>query len=159
MREELHDVRLRVNGTTHEVRVPARRLLSDALRHDLGLTGTHVGCEHGVCGACTILVDGAPARACLMLAVAAVDLELTTVEGLTEDDGSLSPVQQAFVECHGLQCGFCTPGFLTTITAGLRDNPHPTHDEAREMVAGNLCRCTGYQNIVKAVERAAELGA
>ncbi|WP_395656056.1 (2Fe-2S)-binding protein [Nocardioides sp.] len=159
MREELHDVRLRVNGTTHEVRVPARRLLSDALRHDLGLTGTHVGCEHGVCGACTILVDGAPARACLMLAVAAADLELTTVEGLTEEDGSLSPVQQAFVECHGLQCGFCTAGFLTTITAGLRDNPHPTHDEAREMVAGNLCRCTGYQNIVKAVERAAELGA
>ena len=156
--EELHDVRLRVNGTTHEVRVPARRLLSDALRHDLGLTGTHVGCEHGVCGACTILVDGAPTRACLMFAVSAVDHELTTVEGLAGGDGSLGPVQQAFAECHGLQCGFCTPGFLTTITAGLRDNPTPTHEEAREMVAGNLCRCTGYQNIVKAVERAAELG-
>ena len=158
MTEERHDVRLSVNGTTYELRVPARRLLSDALRHDLGLTGTHVGCEHGVCGACTILVDGAPARSCLMLAVAASGLELTTVEGLAADDGTLSPVQQAFAECHGLQCGFCSPGFLTTVTAGLRDNPQPTHDEAREMVAGNLCRCTGYQNIVKAVERAATLG-
>jgi aerobic carbon-monoxide dehydrogenase small subunit len=157
--EELHDVRLSVNGTTYEVRVPARRLLSDALRHDLGLTGTHVGCEHGVCGACTILVDGAPMRSCLMCAVSAVDRELTTVEGLAGEDGSLSPVQQAFAECHGLQCGFCTPGFLTTITAGLRANPSPTHEEARDMIAGNLCRCTGYQNIVKAVERAAELGA
>ncbi len=157
MSEQLHDVRLVVNGTTHEVRVPARRLLSDALRHDLGLTGTHVGCEHGVCGSCTVLVDGAPVRSCLMFAVAAVDCEITTVEGLANPDGSLGPVQQAFAECHGLQCGFCTPGFLTTITAGLRENPCPTHDEAREMVAGNLCRCTGYQNIVKAVERAAEL--
>jgi carbon-monoxide dehydrogenase small subunit len=156
--EQLHDVRLTVNGATHEIRVPARRLLSDALRHDLALTGTHVGCEHGVCGACTILVDGAPVRACLMFAVSAVGTEITTVEGLTEPDGSLSPVQQAFAECHGLQCGFCTPGFLTTITAGLREIPAPTHEEARDMVAGNLCRCTGYQNIVKAVERAAELG-
>jgi aerobic carbon-monoxide dehydrogenase small subunit len=155
--EELHDVRLTVNGTTHAIRVPARRLLSDALRHDLGLTGTHVGCEHGVCGACTVLVDGSPMRACLMFAVSAVDLEITTVEGLTDEDGSLGHVQQAFAECHGLQCGFCTPGFLTTITAGLRENPHPTHDEARDMIAGNLCRCTGYQNIVKAGERAAEL--
>jgi carbon-monoxide dehydrogenase small subunit len=159
MSEELHDVRLTVNGATYEIRVPARRLLSDALRHDLGLTGTHVGCEHGVCGACTILVDGSPMRACLMFAVSAVDHELTTVEGLANPDGSLGAVQQAFVECHGLQCGFCTPGFLTTITAGLRDNPTPTHDEARDMIAGNLCRCTGYQNIVKAVERAAEIGA
>ncbi|WP_121255352.1 (2Fe-2S)-binding protein [Nocardioides ferulae] len=159
MSEEQHDVRLVVNGVTREIRVPARRLLSDALRHDLGLTGTHVGCEHGVCGACTILVDGRPMRACLMLAVSAEGAELTTVEGLTEPDGSLSPVQQAFAECHGLQCGFCTPGFLTTITAGLRENPHPTHDEAREMVGGNLCRCTGYQNIVKAVERAAAITA
>ena len=159
MSEELFEVRLTVNGTTRTVRVPARRLLSDALRHELGLTGTHVGCEHGVCGACTVLVDGRPMRSCLMLTVSAVDSEITTVEGLTEPDGSLSPVQQAFAECHGLQCGFCTPGFLTTITAGLRENPTPTHDEAREMIAGNLCRCTGYQNIVKAVERAAELGA
>jgi carbon-monoxide dehydrogenase small subunit len=148
---------LTVNGTAHPVRVPGRRLLSDALRHDLGLTGTHVGCEHGVCGACTVLVDGRPVRSCLMFAVSAQGSEITTVEGLTAKDGSLGPVQQAFLECHGLQCGFCTPGFLTTITAGLRDNPAPTHDEAIDMIAGNLCRCTGYQNIVKAVERAAEL--
>ena len=157
MSEELHDLRLRVNGAPHTLRVPARRLLSDALRHDLGLTGTHVGCEHGVCGACTVLLDGRPVRSCLMFAVSAVDAEITTVEGLARSDGSLGPVQQAFKECHGLQCGFCTPGFLTTVTAGLRDNPTPSRDEAREMVAGNLCRCTGYQNIVAAVERAAEL--
>jgi aerobic carbon-monoxide dehydrogenase small subunit len=159
--EQLHDVRLHVNGSVHEVQVPARRLLSDALRHDCGLTGTHAGCEHGVCGACTVLVDGTPMRSCLMLAVSAVDAEITTVEGLTEDDGSaqgrLSPVQQAFSDCHGLQCGFCTPGFLTTITAGLRETPDPTEDEAREMIAGNLCRCTGYQNIVKSVLRASEI--
>jgi carbon-monoxide dehydrogenase small subunit len=155
--EELHEVVLSVNGTARPVRVPGRRLLSDALRHDLGLTGTHVGCEHGVCGACTVLVDGRPIRSCLILAVSAQDAEITTVEGLAEKDGSLGAVQQAFLECHGLQCGFCTPGFLTTITAGLRDNPEPTHEEARDMIAGNLCRCTGYQNIVKAVERAAEI--
>jgi carbon-monoxide dehydrogenase small subunit len=163
MTEEVHDVRLRVNGSVHEVQVPARRLLSVALRHDCGLTGTHVGCEHGVCGACTVLVDGRPMRSCLMFAVSAVDAEITTVEGLTEDDGSaqgrLSPVQQAFSDCHGLQCGFCTPGFLTTITAGLRDNPDPSEDEAREMIAGNLCRCTGYQNIVKSVLRASQIQA
>jgi carbon-monoxide dehydrogenase small subunit len=157
MTEQLHDVTLTVNGTPHEIRVPARRLLSDALRHDLGLTGTHVGCEHGVCGACTILVDGRPMRGCLMFAVSAQDAEITTVEGLANADGSLGPVQQAFKECHGLQCGFCTPGFLTTIAAGLEDNPHPTRAEAQDMVGGNLCRCTGYQNIVAAVLRAAEL--
>ncbi len=157
MSEQLHEVRLVVNGAAHDLRVPARRLLSDALRHDLRLTGTHVGCEHGVCGACTVLLDGRPTRSCLVLAVSAHGAEVTTVEGLTEDDGSLGPVQQAFAECHGLQCGFCTPGFLTTITAGLRDNPHPSRAEAKEMVAGNLCRCTGYQNIVAAVERAAEI--
>ena len=155
--ETTHDVRLHVNGVSHDVSVPARRLLSDALRHDLGLTGTHVGCEHGVCGACTVLVDGKPARSCLMLAVSVGDHEITTVEGLTRPDGSLSPVQQAFGECHGLQCGFCTPGFLTTITAGLADNPDPTREEAREMIGGNLCRCTGYQNIVASVCRAAEI--
>jgi carbon-monoxide dehydrogenase small subunit len=155
--ENLHDIRLTVNGVIREVAVPARRLLSDALRHDLGLTGTHVGCEHGVCGACTVLVDGRPMRSCLMLAVSAEDYEITTVEGLAGPDGTLGPVQQAFKDCHGLQCGFCTPGFLTTITAGLRDNPAPTRDEARDMVAGNLCRCTGYQNIVAAVLRAAEV--
>jgi carbon-monoxide dehydrogenase small subunit len=159
MTEENHDVRLHVNGASYDVQVPARRLLSDALRHDCGLTGTHVGCEHGVCGACTVLVDGRPVRSCLMFAVSARDAEITTVEGLTNEDGSLGPVQQAFLECHGLQCGFCTPGFLTTISAGLEENPTPTREECREMIAGNLCRCTGYQNIVKAVERAAEIKA
>nr|WP_272949400.1 (2Fe-2S)-binding protein [Ornithinimicrobium humiphilum] len=150
-------MRLRVNGAEHHIRVPGRRLLSDALRHDLELTGTHVGCEHGVCGACTVLMDGRPVRACLMFAASAEGSEITTVEGLTRPDGELGPVQQAFVECHGLQCGFCTPGFLTTITAYLDENPDPSPEEAREAVAGNLCRCTGYQNIVKAVCRAAEL--
>ena len=167
MSEQLHDVRLHVNGSVNEVQVPARRLLSDFLRHDLELTGTHVGCEHGVCGACTVLVDGAPMRSCLMFAVTAQDHEITTVEGLgsapdarvAPTGESMNPVQQAFAECHGLQCGFCTPGFLTTITAGLKANPKPTHEEAREMIAGNLCRCTGYQNIVKAVLRAAEIKA
>ncbi len=161
MSEELVAVRLNVNGVVHELDVPARRLLSDALRHDLGLTGTHVGCEHGVCGACTVLVDGRPMRSCLIFAVSAVDTAITTVEGLTEADGTpegrLGPVQQAFAECHGLQCGFCTPGFLTTITAGLRELPEPSEAEAREMVAGNLCRCTGYTNIVKSVLRASAL--
>jgi aerobic carbon-monoxide dehydrogenase small subunit len=151
------DVRLIVNGVAHVVRVPARRLLSDCLRHDLRLTGTHVGCEHGVCGACTILVDGVATRSCLMLAVSAGGAAITTVEGLAGPDGTLSPVQQAFAECHGLQCGFCTPGFLTTITAALADNPDPTHDDARAIIGGNLCRCTGYQNIVSSVLRAAEL--
>jgi carbon-monoxide dehydrogenase small subunit len=161
MSEELHEITLRVNGLPRDLHVPGRRLLSDALRHDLGLTGTHVGCEHGVCGACTVLVDGRPMRSCLLFAVSVADSEITTVEGLTEDDGSpegrLGPVQQAFADCHGLQCGFCTPGFLTTITAGLRDNPDPTEDDAREMVAGNLCRCTGYANIVRSVLRAAQI--
>jgi carbon-monoxide dehydrogenase small subunit len=155
--EPVFEVRLIVNGAAYDVRVPARRLLSDCIRHDLRLTGTHVGCEHGVCGACTVLVDGVPMRSCLMLAVSADGCEITTVEGLAEANGSLSPVQQAFQDCHGLQCGFCTPGFLTTITAGLRDNPAPTEDDARELIGGNLCRCTGYQNIVKAVLRAAEI--
>ena len=146
--------RLIVNGVPHTVDVAPRRLLSDCLRHDLGLTGTHVGCEHGVCGACTVLLDGRPVRSCLLLAVSVDSQEITTVEGLASGD-ELSPVQQAFEDCHGLQCGFCTPGFLTTITAGLRDNPDPSEDEAREMIAGNLCRCTGYQNIVAAVLKAA----
>ncbi|WP_341231013.1 (2Fe-2S)-binding protein [Nocardioides salarius] len=157
MSEELHEVHLVVNGTTYDARVPARRLLSDALRHDLGLTGTHVGCEHGVCGACTVLLDGRPVRACLLAASTTDRHEITTVGGLAGPDGTLSAVQEGFAQCHGLQCGFCTPGFLTTVTAGLRDNPDPSHEEAREMVAGNLCRCTGYQNIVRSVERAAEL--
>ena len=157
MTEELHEVRITVNGPTHDVAVPARRLLSDCLRHDLELTGTHVGCEHGVCGACTVLLDGVPTRSCLMLAVSADGTEITTVEGLAESDGTLSPVQQAFSDCHGLQCGFCTPGFLTTITAGLRENPEPDDEQAREMIGGNLCRCTGYQNIVASVHRAADI--
>ena len=153
-----HSIRLVVNGRPHDVTVPARRLLSDCLRHDLRLTGTHVGCEHGVCGACTVLVDGKPMRSCLLFAVSVQGSEITTVEGLAGDDGALSPVQQAFRDCHGLQCGFCTPGFLTTITAGLRARPDPSEDEAREMIGGNLCRCTGYQNIVRSVLRAAEIG-
>ena len=157
--EPRHEVRLTVNGVAHDVAVPARRLLSDALRHDLRLTGTHVGCEHGVCGSCTVLLDGRPVRSCLVLAVSAAGSEITTVEGLVGPDGALTPVQQAFRECHGLQCGYCTPGFLTTVTAGLAENPAPSREEAREMVAGNLCRCTGYQGIVAAVLRAAELTA
>jgi carbon-monoxide dehydrogenase small subunit len=155
--EQEVDVRLRVNGVSRELRVPVRRLLSDALRHDLRLTGTHVGCEHGVCGACTVLLDGQPVRSCLMLAATADGHDVTTVEGLAAADGTLHPVQQAFIDCHGLQCGFCTPGFVTTITAFLEENPDPTEDEATEAIAGNLCRCTGYQGIRAAVLRAAEL--
>ena len=154
--EQVVAVRLVVNGTEHRVEVPARRLLSDALRYDIGLTGTHVGCEHGVCGACTVLLDGEPVRSCLLLAATADGSEITTVEGLAGPGGP-HPVQRAFKECHGLQCGFCTPGFLTTIAAYLERNPEPTEDDAREAIAGNLCRCTGYQNIVASVLRAAEL--
>jgi len=152
-----YEIALIVNGVERRAEVPARRLLSDCLRHDLGLTGTHVGCEHGVCGACTVLVGGQPMRSCLLLAVSMDGEQITTVEGLAGPDGELSPVQQAFAECHGLQCGFCTPGFLTTITAGLAENPNPTREQARELISGNLCRCTGYQNIVASVLRAAEL--
>ncbi|MGI9007684.1 MAG: (2Fe-2S)-binding protein [Streptosporangiaceae bacterium] len=155
--DELFEVNLTVNGVARTARVPARRLLSDCLRHDLRLTGTHVGCEHGVCGACTVLLDGVAVRSCLLLAVTADGGAITTVEGLAGQDGTLSAVQQAFADCHGLQCGFCTPGFLTMITAGLAENPDPSPAQAREMIGGNLCRCTGYQNIVAAVLRAAEL--
>ena len=154
--ESLVHVSLRVNGSRHDVDVPARRLLSDVLRHDLGLTGTHVGCEHGVCGACTVLVDGAPMRSCLLFAVSIDGAEVTTTEGCRAADGSLGPVQAAFRDCHALQCGFCTPGFVTTVTAFLRENRAPSEAEAREAISGNLCRCTGYQNIVAAVRRAAE---
>jgi carbon-monoxide dehydrogenase small subunit len=154
--DALHDVQLTVNGVGHEARVPARRLLSDFLRHDLRLTGTHVGCEHGVCGACTVLLNGAPVRSCLLLAVTVAGQDVTTVEGLGGPE-DMHPVQQAFRECHGLQCGFCTPGFLTTVAAYIEENPAPTEDEAREAISGNLCRCTGYQNIVASVLRAAEI--
>ena len=145
-----------VNGRTYERTVEPRLLLSDFLRHELRLTGTHVGCEHGVCGACTVLVDGQLARSCLMLAVQADGASITTVEGLTEADDRLHPVQEAFWDAHGLQCGFCTSGMLITTVALLRNNPKPSDDEIRIALSGNLCRCTGYQNIVKAVRLAAE---
>ncbi len=157
MSEVLFEIKLTVNGVPRSGSVPARRLLSDFLRHDLKLTGTHVGCEHGVCGACTVLVDGKAVRSCLLFAVSVDGSAVTTVEGLAKADGSLGAVQQAFHESHGLQCGFCTPGFLTTISAFLDENPNPTEEDAREAIAGNLCRCTGYQNIIKSVLRAAEI--
>ena len=157
--ETLVRVSFHVNGTPQQLDVPARRLLSDALRHDLRLTGTHVGCEHGVCGACTVLLDGEPTRSCLIFAVSLEGADIVTVEGCCTDEGEMGVVQQAFQDCHALQCGFCTPGFVTTITAYLEENPDPSADEAREAISGNLCRCTGYQNIVAAVQRAAELKA
>jgi carbon-monoxide dehydrogenase small subunit len=146
-----------VNGVTRSARVPARRLLSDMLRHDLRLTGTHVGCEHGVCGACTVLLEGEPIRSCLTFAVMVDGGRITTVEGLAAPDGELGPVQRAFRECHGLQCGFCTPGFLLLTTELLARNPEPGDDEIAEALGGNLCRCTGYVNIVRSVRRASEL--
>lgn len=156
MSDPLHSIALTVNGTPYELRVPGRRLLSDCLRHDLRLTGTHVGCEHGVCGCCTVLLDGAPVRSCLTFAVTVDGHAVTTVEGLA-DGGEPTALQRAFTECHALQCGFCTPGFLMTATALLRGNPDPTDGEIVEGISGNLCRCTGYQNIIAAVRRAAEL--
>ncbi len=153
--QNLFDLEVTVNGTRYEYAVEPRMLLSDFLRHDLGLTGTHVGCEHGVCGACTVLLDGAPVRSCLMFAVQAHGREVATVEGLGSID-KLHPVQEAFQEAHGLQCGFCTPGILTTVVPFLERNPNPTEEEIREAISGNLCRCTGYQHIVDAVKLAAE---
>jgi carbon-monoxide dehydrogenase small subunit len=147
-------IALRVNGAPHEREVEARVHLADFLRHELELTGTHVGCEHGVCGACTVLVDGQPARSCLMLAVQADGADVTTVEGLGTPD-HLHPLQQAFWEHHGLQCGFCTPGMLLMLVALLRDQPAPTAGAVREAISGNLCRCTGYQSIVEATLAAA----
>jgi carbon-monoxide dehydrogenase small subunit len=140
-----------VNSTRHEREVEPRLLLSDFVRHELGLTGTHVGCEHGVCGACTILVDGVPMRSCLMFAVQANGCALTTVEGLAPAPQTLAPLQEAFRDAHGLQCGFCTPGILMTMTAFLAENASPSEAEIREALSGNLCRCTGYQHIVDAV--------
>jgi carbon-monoxide dehydrogenase small subunit len=154
---ELHEVVVTVNGVTRSARVPARRLLSDMLRHDLRLTGTHVGCEHGVCGACTVLLEGEPIRSCLTFAVMVDGARITTVEGLADPGGELGPVQRAFRECHGLQCGFCTPGFLLLTTELLARNPEPEDDEITEALGGNLCRCTGYVNIVRSVRRASAL--
>jgi carbon-monoxide dehydrogenase small subunit len=151
------DVGLTVNGRARRVRVEPRKTLADTLREDLRLTGTHTGCEHGVCGSCTVLLDGDPVRSCLVFGVQAHGAEITTVEGLAGDPARLTPVQRAFRECHGLQCGFCTPGFLVAVTALLRENPSPTDDEIRAGLSGNLCRCTGYQGIVRAVQRAVEI--
>jgi carbon-monoxide dehydrogenase small subunit len=148
-------VKLTVNGEPRAASVEPRVTLADFLREKLRLTGTHLGCEHGVCGACTVLVDGAAVRSCLMFAVQADGAEVTTIEGIAAPDGALSPVQSAFRDCHGLQCGFCTPGFVVSVTAFLRDHPDPSDAEIREALSGNLCRCTGYQGIVNAVRQAA----
>jgi aerobic carbon-monoxide dehydrogenase small subunit len=153
---QTYSVAMTVNGVPYERSVEARMLLSDFLRHELGLTGTHVGCEHGVCGACTILLDGESARSCLMFAVQAAGHTVTTVEGLAQDRENLHPLQQAFWEAHGLQCGYCTPGILMTLIPFLQQNPDPTEDEIRHALSGNLCRCTGYQHIVDAVKLAAQ---
>jgi carbon-monoxide dehydrogenase small subunit len=148
-------ISLTVNGTHYERAVEPRMLLSDFLRHELGLTGTHVGCEHGVCGTCTIVFDGQPVRSCLMFAVQADGHDILTVEGLGSME-DLHPIQEAFRDAHALQCGFCTPGFLMTLVPFLQENPQPSEDEIREAISGNLCRCTGYQNIVEAVKLAAD---
>ena len=145
-----------VNGQPRRAAVEPRLTLADFLRERCQLTGTHLGCEHGVCGACTVLLDEQAVRSCLIFAVQADGAEVTTVEGIGEPDGGLSPVQQAFREHHGLQCGFCTPGFVTSVTAFLRDNPSPTDEEIRDALSGNLCRCTGYQGILAAVRAAAD---
>jgi len=152
----LHTIKLTVNGQTYERQVEPRLLLSDFIRHELGLTGTHVGCEHGVCGACTILFDGEAVRSCILFAVQANGHALMTVEGLAKSQTELHPLQQAFHEAHGLQCGYCTPGFLMTLVPFLKENPAPSETEIREAISGNLCRCTGYQHIVEAVKLAAE---
>jgi carbon-monoxide dehydrogenase small subunit len=148
-----HQISLTVNGQPRHGLVESRRILADFLRDDLGLTGTHLGCEHGVCGACTVIVDGRAVRSCLVFAVQADGAEVITVEGLTPEDG-LSPVQAAFQEEHGLQCGFCTPGFIVSATAFLDLNPDPTEEEIRVGLSGNICRCTGYQGILRAVKSA-----
>jgi len=151
----LRDVTITVNGRAYQRAIEPRLLLSDFLRHDLDLTGTHVGCEHGVCGACTVLVDDLPVRSCLMFAVQADGHEVTTVEGLGTPE-NLHPLQEAFWEAHGVQCGFCTPGFLMTLIPFLKENPNPSDEEIREAITGNLCRCTGYQHIIDAVRLASE---
>ena len=151
---DLHDIVLTVNGERHAVRVEARRTLADVIREDCGLTGTHLGCEHGVCGACTVLMDGQPVRACLIFGVQAQGRAIRTVEGLAEN-GRLSPLQQAFIENHALQCGYCTPGFLMLGTAILEENPGIDDDALVDALSSNICRCTGYVNIAKAVRAAA----
>jgi aerobic-type carbon monoxide dehydrogenase small subunit (CoxS/CutS family) len=148
-------IRVEVNGRGYEADVEPRTLLSDFLRHELGLTGTHVGCEHGVCGACTVQLDGEPVRSCLLFAVQASGRSLRTVEALAGEDGSLHPLQQAFHEHHALQCGFCTPGLLMALEPFVRDHPDAGEEEIRAALAGNLCRCTGYEGIVAAVRQAA----
>ena len=152
----MRTIRVRINGVERAGEAEPRRLLSDFLRDDLGLTGTHVGCEHGVCGACTVLLDGDPVRSCLMFAVQADGAGIDTVEGLAPDANALHPLQEKFQERHGLQCGFCTPGILLTARALLREHPAPDETEIRKWISGNLCRCTGYRNIVTAIREAAE---
>ncbi len=154
---ERRTIRVVVNGVAYERDVEVRLLLSDFLRHELGLTGTHVGCEHGVCGACTVLFDGEPVRSCLLLAVQADGHVIETVEGLAVNEAELHPLQRAFWEKHGLQCGYCTPGMLMVLKAFLTEHPDPTEEEVREAISGNLCRCTGYQKIVEAALYAAQL--
>lgn len=151
-------INITVNGKSYQRSIEARLLLSDFLRHELNLTGTHVGCEHGVCGACTVLLNGDAVRSCIIFAVQVNGQEITTVEGLAKDEENkhLHPIQQAFHEAHGLQCGFCTPGFLMTLVPFLKECPNPSEQEIREALTGNLCRCTGYQNIVEAVKLAAK---
>lgn len=151
-----HSIEFTLNGEKHKTKVESRMLLADYIRQEAELTGTHVGCEHGVCGACTILVDGQAVRSCLMLAVQADGHDLKTVESLAESMDDLHPIQEAFREAHGLQCGFCTPGILMTLVPFLEENPSPTDDEIRSAISGNICRCTGYQHIVEAVKIAAE---
>jgi carbon-monoxide dehydrogenase small subunit len=153
---EESDIAVTVNGHHYERRVPVRLLLSDFLRHELHLTGTHIGCEHGVCGCCTVLLNGEAVRSCLMLAVQADSMAITTIEGMAGTNSDLHPIQQAFMEKHGLQCGFCTPGIIMSVHAMLHDKPDPTDEEIRHELSGNICRCTGYQNIVEAVKLAAE---
>jgi len=154
--EKLHPVSVEVNGVRREAQVPARLSLVDFLRDELRLTGTHVGCEHGICGACSVMLDGEPVRSCLMYAVQANGHKVTTVEGLANTDGSMSALQDAFCEAHGLQCGYCTPGMLIAAQALLNSNPRPSEGQIRDAIGGNLCRCTGYQQIVEAVKLAAE---
>jgi len=155
MSERMHEVTVHVNGQACSATVQARMTLADLLRDQLALTGTHVGCEHGVCGACTVLVDGKAVRSCLVLAVQVDGAEVMTVEGLAGPEGTLHPIQQAFTDEHALQCGFCTPGFLMAIHELLEENPTPTEDEIRDVLGGQLCRCTGYQGILRAVHVAA----